>query len=58
MPPRLSDLIHHQHDDDEDRVDGRELPPPREPGSDLLLILGLVFALARRLLHQDAPPAP
>jgi hypothetical protein len=31
-----------------DRVDGTELPEPREPGSDAFLILGLL-ALLRKL---------
>jgi hypothetical protein len=32
----------------DDRVDGRELPEPREPGSDALLLLGLLVLLRKR----------
>jgi hypothetical protein len=35
-------------DDDEDRVDGRELAPRDEPGSDDLLLRGLLLAIAGR----------
>ena len=38
--------------DDDDRQDGRDLPEFTEPGSDALLLLGLLLALARR---RDAP---
>lgn len=41
----LSDLIQHFRNDD-DRVDGRDLPEPREPGSDALLIRGLLVLVS------------
>jgi hypothetical protein len=42
--PLLDRLLHR---DDDDRVDGRDLPPLEEPGSDALLLLGLLLWLGR-----------
>jgi hypothetical protein len=41
-------------DDDDGRVDGRELDGPAEPGSDDLLLRGLLLAFARRSLERPA----
>lgn len=43
---RLRDLL--DRDQDEPRVDGRELEAPEEPGSDDRLLRGLLLLLLRR----------
>jgi hypothetical protein len=42
---------------DDERVDGRELDRPAEPGSDYLLLRGLLLAFARRSLERPAGTA-
>jgi hypothetical protein len=42
--------------DDEERVDGRELKRPREPGSDALLLLGLLRFLASHDCEAEREP--
>lgn len=44
-------LLHHDRDDE--RVDGRELPEPDEPGSDDRLLAGLLAWLADWLADRD-----
>jgi hypothetical protein len=39
--------------DDDDRVDGRELADRDEPGSDVLLLLGLLLKLSGRRIVDD-----
>jgi hypothetical protein len=41
--------------DDDDRVDGRELKPLDEIGSDDRLLVGLLLAIAGHLRDDDAP---
>lgn len=36
----------------DDRVDGRELPEPREAGSDALLLLGLLLFLVKHFREE------
>jgi hypothetical protein len=42
---------------DDECVDGRELDRPAEPGSDDLLLRGLLLAFARRSLERPAGTA-
>jgi hypothetical protein len=42
----LLDRLRRYFDDDDDRVDGRDLKAPDEPGSDDRLLLGLLILLA------------
>lgn len=39
--------------DNDDRVDGRELAELDEPGSDVLLLLGLLLKLSGRRIDDD-----
>lgn len=47
-----------KNNDDDDRVDGRERPEPREPGSDALLLAGLLRWLSSWLTKRDGEHEP
>lgn len=52
MPITIISTDDHSDDDERDRVDGRELEPPRELGSDDRLLRGLLLRVGALVAHE------